>query len=353
MREFLPGLFEFLSQFPLQAVVVEDGYGRRMGVDPDAYLHTRALRFDSRAEAFAQQLVVTLRCPSAADLQLLRPGAVLLSMLHFPTRPERVLALEARGITGVAMDQIVDDLGRRLIENLEAVARNGIRVGMQQLARTWPEFARPGRRELRVTIIGAGAVGSWAVRAAVRYGDDDVRRMLRAEGVRGVVVTSLDLEASEDEAYVDALLTQTDLLVDATLRPEGSRAVIGLGRLSRLPQHAVVVDLAVDPAERHRNPPAVKAFEGIPQGDLDHYVFAPDDPAWDPAFPREARRTVASCYSWPGIQPRECMEVYGKQLEPVLRALITRGTELPSEGGVWAERATGRGLHRRWLRGES
>lgn len=352
VREFLPTLIDFLTQFPLTAVVLEDGYGARMGLSADAYQRPGVpVRFGTREEAFGQQLVVTLRCPPADDLRALKRGAFLLSMLHFPTRPSRVTALEAAGVIGVAMDQIVDDLGRRLVENLEAVATNGIRVGMEQLARTWPEFARPGRRPLQVVVLGAGAVGGWAVRAAVRYGAEDVRRSLRTVGAHGVAVTALDVEACEDESFVDRLLSHTDLLVDATARVDASRPIISTARLARLPAHAVLVDLAVDPVDRHHAPPLVKALEGIPQGNLDQFVFTPEDPAWDAAVPLASRRTVASCYSWPGIQPRACMEVYGKQLEPIVRALITRGADLPVVGGVWAERATGRGLHRRWLEG--
>lgn len=355
VREFLPPLFAFLTQFGLERVVVEDGYGGRLGLEPKAYDGAfPGLRWGSRAEAFEQELVVFLRCPPEEDLRRLQRGAIVLGMLHFPTRPGRVALMDELGVTGVAMDQIADDLNRRLVENLEAVGFNGVRAGMQALERDWPAFSSPSRGPLNVTVLGAGAVGAHAMRAAVRYGDDAVRARLGAAGVTGVAVTVLDVELTTNATVLTEALRRTDLLVDATLRRDTSKPVVRNAQLAALPAHAVIVDLSVDPYDLSSVPPSVKAIEGIPQGNLDQYVFRPTDAAWDQLdarVPHAVRRTVASCYSWPGIRPAECMNVYGKQLEPVLRALIERGAALPKTGGTWAERATGRGLHHRFRPG--
>ncbi len=354
VREFLPELFGFLAQFPLTRLVLEDGYGAGVGQAPADYVKANPLvTFASADECWAQELVVVLRCPPDAQLRTLKPGSVLLSMLHHPTRPGRVRLLEALGVVGVAMDQVVDDLGRRLVENLEAVARNGVRAGLEALAAQWPLFSAPSRGPLAVTVLGAGAVGAHAVRWAARYGDDELRSRLAATGVPGVEVTVLDVELAGDHVYLRDRLARTDLLVDATQRRDTSRPVVKNEWLALLPPHAVVVDLAVDPYDLDATPPSVKAIEGIPQGSLDQYVFTPGDPAWDAVdarVPHAQRRTVASCYSWPGIRPAACMHVYGKQLEPVLRALVEKGPRaLRLEGGPWAERATARALHTRWL----
>lgn len=354
VREFLPELFGFLAQFPLARIVLEDGYGAGVNRSAADYVAANPLVTFASAEACWQQdLVVVLRCPPEAQLRALRRGSILLSMLHHPTRPGRVRLLESLGVIGVAMDQVVDDLGRRLIENLEAVARNGVHAGVEALEARWPRFADPTRGPLAVTVLGGGAVGAHAVRWAVRYGDDALRARLAALGVPGVEVTVADVELASDAAWVQARLARTDLLVDATQRKDPSRPVVKNAWLARLPAHAVVVDLAVDPYDLDATPPSVKAIEGIPQGSLDQYVFGPDDPAWealDPRVPHAERRTVASCYSWPGIRPEECMHVYGKQLEPVLRALVEKGPRaLKLQGGPWAERATARALHTRWL----
>ena len=123
-------------------------------------------------------------------------------------------------------------------------------------------------------------------------------------------------------------LAHTDILVDATARRDTSRPLLPNAWLGWLPAHAVVCDLAVDPYLLDDDPPVVRGIEGIPQGNLDQWEFGPDDPAWDrlpPGIPTGNRRTVVSCYSWPGVQPEACMELYGSQVTPLLKTLIWYG----------------------------
>jgi alanine dehydrogenase len=115
----------------------------------------------------------------------------------------------------------------------------------------------------------------------------------------------------------------------------------------------VICDLVVDPYLLEADPPTVRGIEGIPQGDLDHYVFDVDDPAWErlPAgIPAVERRAVVSCYSWPGVHPKRCMELYGKQLAPLLEALVQRGGVVGVRlDGSYHERALYRGSLHAWL----
>ncbi|MFQ5876390.1 MAG: hypothetical protein ACE5JH_01675 [Acidobacteriota bacterium] len=156
----------------------------------------------------------------------------------------------------------------------------------------------------------------------------------------------MDHDITAHAALMREILERTDVLVDATRRPDPSRPIIPNRWIAYLPRHAVILDLSVDPYDLASDPPLVKGIEGIPQGDLDGYVFAPDDPAFDdlpPMLDRRHRRHVVSCYSWPGLYPRECMEVYGRQLRPILRVLIEKGgvAEI-SPAGKFFERAIAR-----------
>ena len=116
--------------------------------------------------------------PLAKAIRAMRPGALLVSMLHYPTRPKRTAMIAGRGLRAVSLDSIVDDLGRRLIENLESVGWNGVRAAFEQLEQMHDRFADPGRAPLRVTVLGSGHVASHAIRAATRYGNAGVRDRL-------------------------------------------------------------------------------------------------------------------------------------------------------------------------------
>ena len=142
------------------------------------------------------------------------------------------------------------------------------------------------------------------------------------------------------------------VLVDATQRLDPSKPVVPNEWLAFLPLHAVILDLSVDPYECEAPQPSVKAIEGIPHGNLDQFIFAPDDPAFDrlPACVNtKNRRHVVSCYSWPGLTPLECMDIYGKQLAPILRTLIQAGgANHINPGGTFFERAIARAMLSRW-----
>jgi hypothetical protein len=69
-----------------------------------------------------------------------------------------------------------------------------------------------------------------------------------------------------------------------------------------------------------------------------------DRPVARACDPTTSRRTVASCYSWRGVHPADCMERYGLQLEPLLEALIARGGfEGVRPDGAFHERPLWRG----------
>ncbi len=353
-RAFLPSLVAFLDRIGVEEIVLEEGYGAGMGLSPGDYLsQSNRARFGSSASCLGQDVVAMLRCPRDERFLQMRPGAILVAMLHLDTRPKRVKRLREVGLQAVSLDLVADDLGRRLVENLEAVALNGVGAALRQLRTQMPDFMKPGRGPLRLTILGAGAVGAHAARVGARYADPPLRTELAQRGVPGVEVVLIDAELAADESYLMGRLSQTDLLVDATRRRDLTRPVVRNAWLAELPQHAVVLDLTADPYDLDRDPPQVKGLEGVPHGSLDQYLFLPGDPAFGALttrVPHAVQRTSLSCYSWPGIQPRSCMEVYSKQVEPVLRAVVERGIEnLKTEGGTWIERAVARASLSRWV----
>ena len=238
-----------------------------------------------------------------------------------PRRPARRL-----GIDAISLDLLEDDVGHRLVVDGRDVAWNGLEAAFDVLERQWQEFAAPTRPPIKVTVIGAGVIGKDAVEAATKYGDLD--RAVRLALLPGVEVTTIGRNLTGREAYMKERFGVTDVLVDATQRHDPSRPLVPNAWLAYLPEHAVVCDLVVDPYLLHEVPPTVRGIEGIPQGNLDRWAFAPDDPAWA-AVPDEVdashRRWVVSCYSWPGVHPHACMELYGRPAgAPAPRALAGR-----------------------------
>ena len=353
-RDFLPTLVADMEKRGAQ-VFLEYGYGSGMGFTEGDYQRVAPnVKFVSHEEVYQKQVVLVLRCPSNDELKMLQPSSCLISMLHYPTRPQRVAFLKSLGIEAVSLDSVKDETGRRLLENLRAVAWNGLEVGFQMLHRTYPTpgLESNSREPIQATILGVGAVGMHAVQAASRYGDVKLWQTLAERGVPGVQVTAVDYDLTGREKLMQSILKSTDILVDATQRRNPSKPVVPNDWIGLLPDHAVLVDLSVDPYNCSVDPPEVKGIEGMPQGNLDQYVFMPNDSIYEripDCVSKKHRRHSVSCYSWPGIHPKHCMTLYGDQIRPIMRTIIDHGgVNSINSHGRYFERAIGRALLSRW-----
>jgi alanine dehydrogenase len=276
---------------------------------------------------------------------MLRRGACLISMLHYPTRPNRVQILRSLGINAISMDSIVDDNNMRLVENMRSVAWNGLEAAFNLLEKDCPDLLR-GDNPYKVLILGTGMVGKHAIDAATKLGNiERNNRHIELHGP-GAIAWSVGRNMTTNPERMRSLFEQIDVLVDATYRRNPSKPVVPNAWLAWLPPHAVITDLAVDPYLLENDPPTVRGVEGIPQGNLNKFTFLPEDADWDntvPAsIPSNERRAVVSCYSWPGIHPVAAMEHYARQLEPLMEVLLTRPYEYVTLDGGYFERALAR-----------
>ncbi len=314
-------------------------------------------RCAAASEAFQKDVSLLLRSPKPEEFDLVRSGSTLISMLHYPTRPDRVVRLQKGGIKSISLDSIVNDNGIRLVENMKAVAWNGLEAAFDWLEAEWPALERPDQKPIKVLILGTGMIGKHAIEAATKLGNVERNNDHILAGGPGAIAVSVGRNLSSNPDTMERLMRQCDILVDATQRRDSSKPVVPNEWIAWLPEHAVVVDLAVDPYSLETHPPVVRGVEGIPQGNLDQYVFPADDPAWDvlvpDSIPSKNRRTTVTCYSWPGVHPEACMRHYGYQIERVIYHLVKKGYDGLSIDGDYFERAIYRATLKAWLQDEA
>jgi alanine dehydrogenase len=355
-RVFLPEFIHFIANRGMK-VYVEEGYGARSGYTFTDYKRANPNVFMcSREDAFEKDISLILRSPKPEEYQLFKRGTVLISMLHYPTRPKRIARLKALGINSISLDSIADDNNLRMIENMKSVAWNGIEAAFDWLEKEWPGLIRPDKMPVNVLILGTGMVGKHAIEAATKLGNVERNTDHIASNGPGAVAVSIGRNVASNPATMKMLMEKADILVDATQRRNASKPVIPNDWIAWLPNHAVIVDLAVDPYTLDANPPVVRGIEGIPQGSLNQYVFPADDPKWDSMVPKSIpskhRRTTVTCYSWPGVHPEACMTHYAQQLEPLMEVLINKGYDGLSPNGSYFERALYRATLKAWMHGD-
>jgi alanine dehydrogenase len=342
-RVFLPEFVQFVASLGVN-VFIEEGYGSNSGFDFDNYkLANPLVHRVSREEAYHQEVVLILRSPKRDEFKLMEPGCTLFSMLHFNTRPLRIQRLVESRIHALSMDSVINDVNIRLVENMKAVAWNGLETAYNHLESLWPGLVKPGGQPIRVLILGTGMVGKYAVDAATKLGDVERNKQHIIDDGPGAIAMVIGRSITSHADEMQSLLTQADILVDSTQRRDPGKPVVPNEWIGWLPEHAVIVDLAVDPYTLDAVPPVVRGVEGIPQGNLDQYIFQPDDPNWDKTVPASVdsknRRTTVTCYSWPGIHPEACMLHYAQQLEPFMEVLFEKGYDGLSMEGDYFERA--------------
>ena len=353
LRVFLPEFIQWLAGLGMK-IFIEEGYGSKSGFTFENFqCDSELVQMCDRETAFAQEMVIVLRSPTREEFQMIPPDTVLISMLHYPTRSVRVEILQRQGIKAISLDSIISDQGLRLVENMKAVAWNGLEAAFDLLEQRWPDCIRPDGEPIRVLVCGTGMVGKHAVDAGSKLGNIERNNQHIEDGGPGAIVETIGRNITCNPATMQRLMRRADVLVDASYRRDPSLPLIPNSWIGCLPEHAVICDLSVDPYTMDADPPVVRGVEGIPQGNLIKYIFHPLDREWmdtiPPGIPTDCRRDTVTCYSWPGIHPEACMRHYAQQLQPLLEALLgTNYDELSLEGNYF-ERALYRGTLKSWL----
>ncbi|WP_125152940.1 alanine dehydrogenase [Clostridium rectalis] len=324
-RDFLPNIFKMLKADSVE-IYLEKGYGSGMGMKEEDYLKANNnIRFVSNKECYEKDIIVVLRSPEFMEIDYMKNGSTLISMLHYPTRATRVKKLKEKNIFGVSMDSLRNDFLERIVVNYNGTSGNGVELAFQELSNSFKDFYSKDREPIKVSIIGMGMVGLYAAKSAGKYGNLELNKKMNQLGTKGITVTMLPRSITKDRHELIKILKNTDILIDASTRDNSSKYIISNSLLAQLKPHSIILDLTADPYLIDTDPIQVKAIEGIPTGTLDKPVIYINDSIYNTipeGVNKENKRIVVSCNAWPGIKPKECMQLYGIQLLPIIQQVI-------------------------------
>jgi NAD(P) transhydrogenase subunit alpha len=187
-------------------VAVERGAGEVAAFPDEAFAEAGASLVGNALDADA---VVKVQKPSAAEVEALRDGSVLVAFLQPLTDPEGIERLGARGVVAFAMESIPRITRAQPMDALSSQATvsgyKAMLLAAERLPRFFPMLmtAAGTVAPAKVLVLGAGVAGLQAIATARRLGavvtGFDVRAAVR-EQVESLGATFLDLGVTVEEA---------------------------------------------------------------------------------------------------------------------------------------------------------
>ena len=156
-------------------VQVEQGAGTAAGFVDDAYVAAGARIADALGRDEAD-LVLCVQPPEAASLAQLKPGAVLVGMLHPQADEARGEAIRSHGLVAFPLERLPRTTRAQAMDVLSSQAGmagyKAVLIAAQLAPRFFPMLTTAAGtiRPSKVLIVGAGVAGLQAIATAKRLG---------------------------------------------------------------------------------------------------------------------------------------------------------------------------------------
>jgi len=267
------------------SVVMEHGAGRGSSFLDAEY---EGVEFaDGDAVLARSDLVFTVQPASEGSVGKLREGSVVAGLMYGHSNPGLVKALNAKKLTGFAME-LIPRISRA--QSMDVLSSQAAAAGYQSVliaASTLDKFfpmlttAAGTIRPAKVLVIGAGVAGLQAIATAKRLGavvtGYDVRSATKeqvqslgakfvetgvsAEGEGGYARELTDEEKKQQQAALDKEIAESDVVISTAAIPgRPAPRIISAAAVAAMKPGAVIVDLA---AETGGNCELTKAGETV------------------------------------------------------------------------------------------
>ncbi|PIE27513.1 MAG: NAD(P)(+) transhydrogenase (Re/Si-specific) subunit alpha [Micrococcales bacterium] len=173
-------------------VVVESGAGV-LADQPDSAFTAAGISLGSSQDVWASDIVVKVNAPDDEEIQRLRPGATVVSLMAPARSPELLEKLQAAGLTALAMDAVPRISRAQSMDVLSSMANV---AGYRAVVEAAHVFGRQFTGQVtaagkvppaRVFVVGAGVAGLAAIGAAGSMG-----AIVRAFDVRPEVAEQVE-----------------------------------------------------------------------------------------------------------------------------------------------------------------
>jgi len=253
-------------------VLVEHGAGERARF-PDSLYKSVAWADTAAAVLGGADVLLTVQPLSVAQIEQLKPKAVVVGFMQPHARAAEVRALKERGITSFAMELVPRISRAQSMDALSSQAAiagyKAVLIAASQLQKFFPMLTTAAGtiRPAQVLVIGAGVAGLQAIATAKRLGAVveayDVRSATReqvkslgakfvdtgvsAEGSGGYARELTAEEKARQQEVLDARIAAADAVVTTAAVPgRAAPKIISRAAVERMRPGSVVVDIAAE-----------------------------------------------------------------------------------------------------------
>ena len=238
-------------------IFVEKGAGEGSGYSDDQYIAAGAKIVPDRRDVWAEaEMIVKIKEPLESEYSLIRENQILYTYLHLaPDRPQTEALIKSKCIA-IAYETIRDNKGQLpCLKPMSQIAgRMAVQEGAKYLER--PMGGRgillsgvPGVPHAEIVVLGAGVVGSGAVKLSVGSGahvtvvDIDIDKLSYLEDIYGNQITTL----YSTPENIEEILPIADLVIGSALIPGSTTPkLIRNKHLLTMKKGSVIVDVAID-----------------------------------------------------------------------------------------------------------
>ncbi|MGG4220578.1 alanine dehydrogenase [Paenibacillus jamilae] len=237
-------------------IYVETAAGLGSGFLDDDFKDAGAIIQPTAKEVWDNvELIIKIKEPLTSEFQYFRDDLLLFTYLHLAAEPDLAKALIDSKMTAIAYETIENNGTLPLLHPMSEVAgRMAAQIGAQYLEKNNGGQGIllggvPGVKRGKVTIVGAGVVGTNAAKIAIGLGAEvtiiDLRldRLRQLDDIFGTQINTL----VSNPFNIDSAVTEADLVIGAVLIP-GAKAprLVTEDMVKRMKPGSVIIDVAVD-----------------------------------------------------------------------------------------------------------
>ncbi|MBR9859649.1 alanine dehydrogenase [bacterium] len=212
--------------------------------------------FDTKS-VYESDIILKVAPPTLEELDFMRPGQVLISAIQLIKSKDNVVRkMMSKGIIAIGYEFLRNDEGvLPIIRSMSEIAgRASVLIAAEYLSNYSNGKGElfggiPGIQPTHVVIIGAGAVGEYAVRAALGLGasvkvfDNSIHRLRRLEHSLGSRIHSSTVIPS----ILASALKDCDVAIGALRSPIGySPCVVSEAMVQQMRPNSLIIDISID-----------------------------------------------------------------------------------------------------------